>query len=642
MKQLFEGGNVFKDKMGVPQTQRINRADVPATVKWLESVLGMDLHGEDDAATGYPSRWLGSTGKSPTSGDLDIAIDLGEASKEAVAARLTQYVQRQGQDPRDFVRKGGEVHFKTPIAGNAANGFVQTDFMFFPDLDWGTFFYAGGTDSAYKGMVRNVLMSSLAKAGGLKVGANGMFSRTTNELVRGGTDPDFVAYALLGKRDRSALKNVETIYQNLATDPQKDAKLKDFREYLAREGLKEPGPVAESETNFLARLRDRIVNQGHVALIEQNLISEAVEPGVGGRAKGIEHLEDLVFRYGAAGIQQALDIARQAAESPATTTTAKWDGKPAVIFGRKPATGEFVLTDGSGFEAKGYDGLATSPQMMADIQNSRSGNRSELIQIYATLFPVLEAALPKNFRGYVKGDLLYMQRPPVVAGNYVFQPNTIEYRIPVKSAMGQRIANSNIGIAIHSMYADVGEPRQPLSRVAFNEVPGLLLERPATPKVLEINAAIEKQLQQIVRTYGASMNTLFNPAELRAAQITDLFKLAVDFINTKVGAPLEPANQLVVEFGHWLKSRVTPRKFNNIVEYLNSPTSNIEALGAAFSAFELLHALKVDLKNQADTANPGGEGWVMATPAGYGKLVSRFDPSAFAAQNRARNNPQQA
>ena len=50
----------------------------------------------------------------------------------------------------------------------------------------------------------------------------------------------------------------------------------------------------------------------------------------------------------------------------------------------------------------------------------------------------------------------------------------------------------------------------------------------------------------------------------------------------------------------------------------------------------------MNLKDQADVANPGGEGWVMATPAGYGKLVSRFDPTAFAAQNRARNNPQQA
>ena len=494
-------------------------------------------------------------------------------------------------------------------------------------------------NSAYKGMYRNVLLSSIGKAMGFKVSAKGVTSRTTDNVIT--MDPDQAAEMLLGRGNtRKNLQNVESIYQALANNPDKETLVADFRKYLERDNLQEPqSAVAENDVGFLARLRDRIVNQGYVALVENNMVAEAAEAGVGGRAKGIEHLEDLVFRRGTQGIKDALAIVKQAAESPATTTTAKWDGKPAVIFGRKPSTGEFVLTDGSGFEAKGYDGLATSPRMMADIQSKRSGDRTELIQLYSTLFPVLEAALPPNFRGYVKGDLLYMQQPPVVAGNYVFKPNTIEYRIPVKSSMGQRIANSEIGIAIHSMYADAGEPRQPLSGVRFNDVPGLMLERPATPKTLEPDSAIVKQLNQIVRTQGANMQTLFNPVELRAQQVTDLFKLAVDFVNTKVGAPLEPANQLVVEFGEWLQTRVTPRKFANIVEYLNSPSSNTEALGAAFLAFELLHALKMQLKGQADVANPGGEGWVMATPAGYSKLVSRFDPSAFAAVNRAQNNP---
>ena len=143
-----------------------------------------------------------------------------------------------------------------------------------------------------------------------------------------------------------------------------------------------------------------------------------------------------------------------------------------------------------------------------------------------------------------------------------------------------------------------------------------------------------------MRSQGAAMKTLFNPAELRAQQITDLFKLAVDFVNTKVGAPLQSAQELLEEFGDYLQAKVSPRKFNNIVEYLNSPTSNAQALAASFQAFELLHALKMHLKGQADIANPGGEGWVMATPAGYSKLVSRFDPNAFAAQNRVQNNPQ--
>jgi hypothetical protein len=634
MNLLKEGGNVFKDKQGQPLTQRINQADVPGTIQWLESVLGMDLSGEKDPATGYPSRWLGSTGKKATSGDLDIAIDTNEISKGELANKLTQFITGQQLDPREWVKQGGEVHFRTPINGDANRGYVQTDFMFFPNLDWGQFYYGGGTDSAYKGMNRNVLMSSIAKSLGLKVGANGVFSRSSEKLVT--QDPDQLAKWLLGPNfNREHLKNVESIYAALSNDPDMDAKLKDFREYLAREGIQEPQQgVAESEAGFLGRLRDRIVNRGYVALVE------AEQAGVGGRAKGIEHLEDLVFRRGTQGIRDALEIVSHATQQP-STVTAKWDGKPAVIFGRKPATGEFVLTDGSGFEAKGYDGLATSPQMMADIQNKRSGDRTELIQLYSTLFPVLEAALPQNFRGYVKGDLLYMNTPPLLAGNYVFKPNTIEYKIPAKSALGQRIANSTIGVAMHSMYADAGEPRQPLRGVTFNEVPGLMLEKPATPKALQSETNAEKQLKQLVSTHGKDIDTLFNPVELRANKITDLAKLAVDYINSKVGAPLNKQT-LLPEFGDWLQQKVTPQKFNNIVEYLRSPTSNTSALAAAFTAFILLHDLKMYLKQQADSEYPGQEGWVMATPAGYAKMVGRFDPEAFAAQNRAQNNPQQA
>ena len=625
LRTLLEGGNVFKTKEGEPLTQRINQADVPATVAWVEQVTGLKFPQE---------RWLGSTGRKPTSGDLDLAVDLSEINKDQLAAKLTQFVQGQGQDPREFVRKGGEVHLRTPIAGDANKGYVQADFMFFPDLGWGTFYYGGAEGSAYKGMNRNVLLSSLAKYHGLKVGANGVISRATDKLVS--RDPDQLAQWILGQNYSSKnLKNVESIYLALANNPDSDAMLKDFRDYLAREGLKEPQMgVQESDVGFLGRLRDRIINQGMQPILE------AEQAGVGGRAKGIEHLEDMVFRFGTAGIKQALDIVQHASESPAGTTTVKWDGKPAVIFGRKPATGEFVLTDGSGFEAKGYDGLATSPRMMADIQSRRSGDRTELVQLYARLFPVLEAALPDNFRGYVKGDLLYMSTPPEVAGNYVFTPNTVEYRIPARSPLGQRIGNSEIGVAMHTMYADQGEPRQPLSRVRFNEVPGLLLIDPSTsvPKSIVLDQDIVKQLKNMVRTQGKNIDILFNPAELRAHKITDLAKLCVDYVNTKIGQPIN-RDTFLPEFGQWLQTKVTPQKFRNIVEYLNSPTSNTEAMAAAFTAFILLNDLKEDVRSQLDYQHPGQEGWVMATPAGYAKAVGRFDPAGFAARNRARNNP---
>lgn len=633
LRYLLEGGNVFKDAEGNPLTGRINQSDVPATVAWIEQLTGLQFPRD---------RWLGSTGRAATSGDMDLAVDTSEITKDQLAAKLTQWVVSHRLPPAEWIKKGGEVHLRTPIQGRPELGYVQTDFMFFPNLDWGTFFYAGGEDSAYKGMNRNVLMSSIAKQLGLKVGANGMFSRTTNQLVDGGMDPDLVAQVLLGRgRTRKDLKNVESIFAALAKDKDKEAKVRDFREYLTREGLQQPDAVKEdADTYFLARLRDRIVNQGMQPLVERETASlyhiyEAEEAGVGGRAKGIEHLEDYVFRNGLPGVSTALEIVAAAAESPGKTTTVKWDGKPAVIFGRKLDTGEFVLTDGSGFEAKGYDGLATSPQMMADIQRTRSGARDELIQLYAHLWPKLEAATPTNFRGYVKGDLLYMSTPPLEAGNYVFKPNTVQYRIPAKTALGKRIGASDTGIAMHSMYADAGDARQPLSGVRFNEVPGLLLIEPIGGKEIVPDAALIKQIKSVANSPdGRAIATLFNPAELRAQQITDLAKLCVDYINYRIKQPGANFDNLLPGFGDWLQTKVTPKKFRNIVEYLNSPASNTGALSAAFALFLLLHDLKLDILRQLDLRDPGHEGWVMATPAGYAKAVNRFD---FTARNAAQN-----
>jgi hypothetical protein len=628
MNIIKEGGNVFKDAQGQPVTQRINRADVPATIAWLESVLGIEFP-ED--------RWLGSTGRASTSGDLDLAVDLAQANKEQVAARLSQYVAGQGEDPREWVRKSGEVHFRTPIAGDASRGFVQTDFMFFNNVDWGTFFYAGGTDSAYKGMIRNVLMSSLAKHQGLKVGANGMFSRTTNQLVGSGLDPDYVATVLLGRgRTREDLKNVETIYRNLAQDPERDAKLKDFREFLAKEGLTEPElAVQESDVNFLARLRDRIVNQGMQPLVEHNhaIVTEGKDPR-------IPYVEDLVFKTGLKGLRQALDIIKQSAEDSRKHVSIKWDGSPALIFGRKP-NGEFVLTDKAGATAVGYDGLATSPSMMTNIMSRRDAgdaakgkksDRSGLAQMYRDVWSYFEAAVPENFRGYAKGDLLYYPQMPYQedAGFFTFQPNQyggIAYRIPINSPLGQEIAGTRVGIAVHSQMADPADPEQPITKdldTMFNSVPGLMMTPPTVKNLQNIvlDKKLLQQLSQLARgPNGRAIEQLLNPNELRSMKITDLPALMEKFINSLKGTDYSQATP--AEFGQWLQSNVTPNKFQNIIEYLNSPKSNITGMAAAFTAWNLLHELKIDIKRQLDLQQPGQEGWVMATPAGRAKIVDR-------------------
>jgi hypothetical protein len=615
---LAEGGNIFKDASGRALTQRINQTDVKSTIAWLEQLTGMDL--QDNT--------LGSTGRKPTSGDLDLAVDANKYTKEQMVAQLTQWAQLNQLKPEEYIRKSGiSVHFKTPINGRPDSGYVQTDFMFLKDVPFSKFILSAPADSNYRGQDRNVLMNSIAKSMGYKLNQNaGLMTRTEpNKLIS--NDPDAIAKILLNKSaTQNDLHSVETIVAALENDPKKDEKLADAREHFAREGvpfmegMELKPPTGYTEVNFLARLRDRIVNQGMQPIFEG--------------AVRIEHLEDLVFEKGTRGIKEALAIIQAAAENTAATTTVKWDGKPAIIWGRKP-TGEFVLTDKSGFLAKGYDGLATSPAMLARIQNMRSGERGELIGIYDQLWPMLEKATPANFKGYVQGDLLYTQTPTEQAGAYVFKPNFVEYRIPASSALGQAIGNSEVGIAVHTQYADPGSDAVPIKHVKFNPHPGLLLIEPTVKDIKNVQPSrkLERELRSVVAQNGAAIDSLFNPAELRAAGITDLPQLCKRYINSRI---MTNYDNLLPDFGAWLQKSVTPRKYNNIVEYLQSPRSNLDGISAAFTSFLLLHEIKTDMLNQLDRQQPGQEGWVIASDAGRAKLVNRF---GFSAGNRILNNP---
>ena len=88
----------------------------------------------------------------------------------------------------------------------------------------------------------------------------------------------------------------------------------------------------------------------------------------------IDHPEDIIFDEGIEGARRALEAIKHASVNPSATTV-KWDGKPAIIWGRDE-NGQFVLTDKSGFGAKGYQGRATSMQQLAGIMQARGGERA--------------------------------------------------------------------------------------------------------------------------------------------------------------------------------------------------------------------------------------------------------------------------
>ncbi len=613
--RIDEGGNVFKDEQGEPLTQRINLADIRPTVAWLENITDLPLL----------DNMLGSTGLKPTSGDLDLAVDSNQVNKEEFFNRLSAMVQQRGEDPRRWVRKSGTaVHLLTPIGGRAGRGFVQTDFMFLPKPEFSKWILRSDPQSEYKGATRNILINSMAKALGYKLNQiSGIADRESNALIS--DDPDEIAKMLLSPAaTREDLASVERILAALKTDPKRDEKLADFRDHMQRAGTPLDESIGYTDVNWMARLRDRIVNQGMQPIFE----------GV-----RIEHPEDMVLDAGSRGLTQALQGILAAARSPETTTV-KWDGRPAIIFGRKP-TGEFVLTDKSGFLARGYDGLATSPEQIEQIMAARGGERGGLVALYKKLFPMLRRAVPQDFRGYIQGDLLWADQPPVVNGAYEFTPNTVKYRVPADSELGQKIGSSEVGVVVHTALAEPGAPAEPIRAAALQDSPGLLVLDPSLrePRKIQLKDSVVKDVKRLISQYGSAIDRLFNPAELRARKITDLPQLIKQYLNTRVRA--RDYSNLVVGFGEWVQQRA-PAKAPRIFEWA---TENKQAVAAVFQAFLEISALKNELVRQLDAQGqdvqasvddePGHEGYV-------GQGMKFVDRMRFSAANFARNNPELA
>ena len=628
---LNEGGNVFKDTAGQPLTRRINQADVMPTAQWLEQITGLDLTTDKDKRDGKPVKWLGSTGRKADSGDLDMSVDAGEMSKDQLVAVLTKWCNSKGVDPAKYIKKtGSAVHFFTAIGGDPKNGFVQTDFMFSNKPRWTQFVLSNDPASRYKGALRNIMLNSMAKALGYKLNQNdGIMNRATNDMIT--DDPSMVAQMLLSPNSTIAdLYSVESILKALEADPKRAAKIADFKAHMEREGIPfDDGLVKENtelyteynEVSFMARLRDRIVNQGMQVIVE-----------------GLPHPEDKIFdERPSTGLKKALAGIVAAAERPQENTL-KWDGKPAIIFGRKPS-GEFVLTDKSGFLAKGYDGLATSPEHIAKIMAQRSGERGELVAVYQRLFPMLRRAVPQDFRGYIQGDLLYSSTPQRVGNQWIFQPNTVKYAVPTDSELGKKIANSTAAVAIHTSLAAPGAAAEPIRAAALADSPGLLILDPSLkdPRQIELDAKTVADANRLLSQYGAAMDRLFDPTELRARKISNFPALVKTYINTRVRSG--SYDNLVSGFGSWIQQR-EPAKAPRIFEWA---TENKAAVAALFQTFIEVSSLKNQLVRQLDSQSqavqasindePGHEGYV-------GQGMKFVDRMRFSAANFAKNNPE--
>jgi hypothetical protein len=621
---IKEGGNVFKDADGAIATTRINQTDVKPTVQWLEQLTGLPLM----------DNMLGSTGQKPTSGDLDLAVDPKTIGKDDLVAKLTKWAESHGFTATEWIRKSGvSVHFKAPINGREDNGYIQTDFMFVQKPDFSKFLMRADPASEYKGVTRNVLMNSIAKAAGYKLSPNsGLLSRVDNSFI---TDqPEQIAKYILNKgATEKDLFSVEAILGALQNDSDKDAKLADFRGYAEREGLQFES-IKEGGSDWLARLRDRIVNQGMEVVTDNR---SPYKPYLAEGAR-IEHPEDLVFDYGSKGIKQAIDGIKRSAEEPSKVNTIKWDGKPAIVFGRDDS-GQFILTDKGGFVATGYNGMATSAKDMARVFSNRKGDYTDLIGVYQKLFPLLQRAVPQHFKGFIQADLLYSATPPVQDNSYVFTPNQVTYRVSADTPLGKEIGNSDVGIAVHTEIDKPGGTVRPVTTRVLDKVPGVLAldsTMKDTGSAIELDKGLVIKIQDAYNEYAPAIDAFLSPQELTRRKITSTPKLMKQYINFKVRQG--GFTNMIKDFGPWVTQKI-PTQAPRIIEWMSENQGAVSALFSTFVNIALLKdKLIKDLDNQdqdikADIKGVSGhEGYV-------GDGIKLVDRDKFSRVNFAANNP---
>lgn len=329
--------------------------------------------------------------------------------------------------------------------------------------------------------------------------------------------------------------------------------------------------------------------------------------------RNLQHLEDLVFVDGSDGANEALDILERFG-SDVGDVSIKWDGTPAVIFGRDE-NGDFILTDIAGFNSKKYDGKVKNPQALQRMILSRGkeidDNRRAYAQSMGNIWNAFESAVPENFRGFIHGDLLYKQQPQTDDGHYVFTPNKVTYRVQQDSEIGKRIARSSAGVVIHT-HTDLDGNVQQASADSLQDgdlfvMPPVLAQQPPNIDTSGVN-----QIRSIVSKNAQAIDSLLQPQQ----GLSDIKNIIYTYVNqmSRDGR----WNELTTGFEDWLKrSKVSANKQAKILAMPESKTFPL-----LFDLVLKIQEIKNSVIDQLDNAEMpveqsiagerGGEGYVAA------------------------------
>lgn len=337
----------------------------------------------------------------------------------------------------------------------------------------------------------------------------------------------------------------------------------------------------------LAQLRNRLES------IEQPIVE----------AKGhLDHPEDLVFLDDEAGARRAIDAIEATVSNP-NTVTIKWDGYPALIFGRGP-DGKFSIMDKHMFNKKDGSGRNVhSPQEFVEYDNARGVNRGDLYDLIARIWPGLEKS-DRGSNGYYWGDLLFSKPLQERNGQFSFRanPNGITYSVDSDSEVGRLMSGKEAAVAVHQFIkpdAASTDDAVPLNGTIGNlenssNVAIVPSKMPVTPK-LKVNTKLKNAAEQALAKYGNVVRDLMQTAPQARNTFNQLF---TTYINKRIVAG--NLTNLLDGFIEYVESRPMSEKMKaKILEHFEV---NKQGLVGAFKIWVAIYNFKMDVVKQLDQA----------------------------------------
>ena len=165
----------------------------------------------------------------------------------------------------------------------------------------------------------------------------------------------------------------------------------------------------------------------------------------------LEHLEDEVLNGGVNGTRSAINFLQSLRDMLAGSSksrvdvSVKWDGAPAIFVGINPENGKFFVGSKSVFAKN-----AKLNYSVGDISTNHAGGLADKLKV------AFEVLSPLRWNGIFQGDMMFtnndLKKETIEDKPYVtFQPNTILYAVPYKSA--DSILSAKMGVVWHTSYS---------------------------------------------------------------------------------------------------------------------------------------------------------------------------------------------